>query len=54
MRTMFDFAMLLPGAKAVDGRTIEIHFDDYEELFNGVMAVCYIVGMAYPFDAPRR
>ena len=54
MRTMFDFAMLLPGAKAVDGRTIEIHFDDYEELFNGVMAVCYIVGMAYPFDALRR
>lgn len=54
MRTMSDFAAILPRAKYVDGRTIEIPFDDYEELFNGVMAVCYIVSLAYPFDTPKK
>ena len=54
MRTMSDYAAILPRAKYVDGRTVEIPFDDYEELFNSIMAVCYIVSMAYPFDTPRK
>lgn len=50
MCSMLDKAATIPGVKVLDGRTLELHFDDYKELFNGVMAVCGLIGTAYPGD----
>lgn len=53
MRSMFDRAAMFPGAKQIDGRTVEIVFDDYEELFDAVVALGYITSSAYPFDVAK-
>ncbi len=51
MCSMLDRAVLLPGAKSIDGRTVEIMFDDYEELFNAIVAIGHLTSSAYPADA---
>lgn len=48
MCSMLDKAATIPGAKIIDGRTLELQFDDYKVLFNGVMAVCGLIATAYP------
>lgn len=50
MRSMFESAALVPRAKKIDGRTIEISFDDYEELFNSVVGIGGLTSSAYPND----
>ena len=50
MCSMLDRASVIPGVEIVDGRTLVLRFEDYKELFNGVMAVCYLIGSAYPGD----
>lgn len=49
-RSFFDYAMLIPGTKAIDGRTIQAEFTDYEVLFKAIMAYTYISSLGYPYD----
>ena len=50
MCSMLDRAVLVPRAKQIDGRTLEITFDDYEELFNAVVAIGGLTSSAFPND----
>jgi len=50
MCPQLDRVALIPGARLVDGRTAVLRFDDYRELFNAVMAVCFLAGGAFPND----
>lgn len=50
MCSMRDTAGLVPGAKCIDGRTIELESEDYEELFNAIVAIGYLTSSAFPAD----
>lgn len=36
-----EIASTIPNAKQIDSRTLELEFDDYKALFDGIMALCY-------------
>ncbi|HPG92605.1 MAG TPA: M55 family metallopeptidase [Clostridia bacterium] len=36
-----EIASLIPNAIQIDSRTLELEFDDYKSLFDGIMSLCY-------------
>ncbi len=46
----FDQALTIPNVKVIDGRTIELVYDDYQILFEAIMMVVNVVRGAHPFN----